>query len=203
MVTQRYKSITMLIALYALLTLSSILATGCAQPEPVDEASLYVREIDGEAFTAEQVREVSGGLALHRDGDAYECSMCHEGFSNDPNLKPLEGEHADLVFDHGLNTDCLSCHNPTNSDAFLNHDGTELASDQSTMLCSKCHGVVFRDWEKGLHGRMSSVWNASFGERKNMDCIECHDPHTPGFPSMKPDPAPALSRLILQADEAE
>lgn len=203
LVAQRNSSISIVIGSYVALTLIGTIVSGCTQSAPVDDASLYVREIENEAFTVEYARETSGRLALHRDGDAYECSMCHDGFSGDPNIKPLEGEHADIDFDHGLNQSCLNCHNSSNSDAYINHEGMEIPGDQSSMLCAKCHGVTFREWEVGVHGLLSGHWDDSFGPRKKLDCVQCHDPHNPAFPVMKPDPAPIFSRFAERAKQAE
>ncbi len=165
--------------------------------------TLYVRDIASGLFDTAPVRTVDGPLRLHRDGDAYECSMCHEGYRDDPAIDPLAGEHADIVFTHGLDQHCLHCHNPSNSDVYLNHDGTEIPGDQSTQLCGKCHGVTYRDWKLGVHGRLSGYWDDAFGPRTNFECIECHDPHAPRFPSLKPDPPPIRSRFNIPAQEGE
>ena len=107
------------------------------------------------------------------------------------------------MFRHGLDQHCLHCHNPSNSDVYLNHDGTEIPNDQSTQLCGKSHGVTYRDWKIGVHGRLSGYWDDTFGPRKNFECIECHDPHNPRFPSLKPDPPPIRSRFGIPAQEGE
>lgn len=185
-----------------LLAISTSLAA-CSRSNGTNAEALYERDVSGGIFDTAPVRDVSGPLRLHRDGDAYECSMCHEGYSGDPEIDPLKGEHADIVFTHGLDQHCLHCHNPANSDVYLNHDGTEIPGDQSTLLCAKCHGVLYRDWKIGVHGRRSGFWDSSFGPRPNLDCIQCHDPHAPRFPLMKPDPPPTLSRFSAGIPEKD
>lgn len=191
------------IRLWAILLSSSICVGACSWLNGGETETLYVRDVSGGIFDSTPVRDVSGPLRLHRDGDAYECSECHEGYLDDPEIDPLAGEHADIVFTHGLDQHCLHCHNPTNSDVYLNHDGTEIPGDQSSLLCMKCHGVTQRDWEVGVHGRITGYWDDTFGERSNLECIQCHDPHNPRFPQMKPDPPPVFSRFSVDVPQQD
>ena len=103
--------------------------------------------------------------------------------------------HANIDFDHGMNSRCLNCHNANNPDTFINHDGSEIPSDQPSDLCWKCHGPQHRDWVIGIHGRTNGHWAPQFGEQHKLDCIQCHDPHKPHFPMMAPDPSPVLTRF--------
>jgi len=59
--------------------------------------------------------------------------------------------------------------------------------NESYKLCGQCHGPKLRDWEAGIHGRRTGQWN---GEKEYLLCAHCHDPHSPKFPPMKPEPAP-------------
>ena len=68
--------------------LSSVL-TACSFQQDDTGESLYVRDIAGGLFDTAPVRTVDGPLRLHRDGDAYECSMCHDGYRDDPAIDPL------------------------------------------------------------------------------------------------------------------
>ena len=187
-----YTSRSVLVLLLPLLAL-------CCTSSDVEDESLYVRDVSAGVFDTAPVRGEPGPLRLHRDGDVYECSMCHDGYRDDPELDPLADEHSDLVMEHGLESHCLHCHNPKNSDVYLNHDGAEIPDDQSTRLCGKCHGVTYRDWQIGVHGRQNGHWDATFGERLKLQCIQCHDPHHPRFPALRPDPPPIRSRFGKQA----
>ena len=68
--------------------LSSVL-TACSRQQDDAGETLYVRDIAGDLFDTAPVRTVDGPLRLHRDGDAYECSMCHDGYRDDPAIDPL------------------------------------------------------------------------------------------------------------------
>ena len=82
--------------------------------------------------------------------------------------------------------------------------GGEIPWDQPQLLCAKCHGPVYRDWQHGSHGRTNGYWDASRGKQTRRKCIECHDPHRPPFPALQP--APVLTRCVWgrteQADHA-
>ena len=175
-------------------------AASCHEdPEAKAPPALYERDVSGGIHDTTPIRGERGPLRLHRDGDAYECSMCHEGFAGDLGDAALEGEHADITFDHGLNLFCINCHHPGNSDVFVHHDGSEIPGDEPTRLCAKCHGPHFREWTLDVHGRVSGHWAASQGEQTKLDCIQCHDPHRPKFPPMAPEPPPVLTRFDLDA----
>lgn len=174
--------------------------TSCSAPDrsPPD---LYERDLSGGIHDTTPVYPLKGTLALHRDGDAYECTMCHDELRNEMGTASLQVEHADIQYAHGLNDHCLHCHNPKNPDVFIDHDGTEIGGDQSTTLCAKCHGTTFRDWGIGIHGRENGYWDRTRGPANKLTCIECHDPHAPRFPQMKPDPPAAFTRFQAKHDE--
>jgi formate-dependent nitrite reductase cytochrome c552 subunit len=148
-----------------------------------------------EHFTTEPMRGETRVLQLHVDGDAFDCSMCHDGFSGDLQEEALEGAHANIQFDHGRNLRCLNCHNPENSDAFVSHDGSEIPGNEPTQLCAKCHGPHYRDWEYGVHGRVDGSWTNALGVEQRLDCIQCHDPHQPQFQPMAPAPSVPSTRF--------
>lgn len=181
------------LALTPLLVL--ILSPGCTKlPSPASSA-LYEREVSHGIHPIEPVRGALRPLALKVEEDSFACSMCHEGFAGDLNEAALEGAHQNITFDHGLNLRCLNCHNPANSDAYVNHDGSEIPAEQPNALCAKCHGPHFREWNLGVHGRINGVWSEDFGEQMKLACVQCHDPHKPAFDPMVPAEAPVLTRF--------
>jgi hypothetical protein len=129
----------------------------------------------------------------------FDCYLCHEKgqppplrFDADHNLIIPE-EHSNIVMGHGRhdrNNNCFNCHNETNLEVFQTLDGRELKFAESTALCGSCHGPTYRDWEAGVHGRTSGYWNLSLGAAEREDCVNCHDPHSPKFPSRQPAPGP-------------
>lgn len=63
------------------------------------------------------------------------------------------------------------------------------------MVCAKCHGPVYRDWQNGSHGRINGYWDRSRGPQTRRRCIECHDPHAPPFAPLAPAPGPSTLRM--------
>lgn len=180
---------SVLLAAVAICALSS-----CSAPDGSPDA-LYERDLSDGIHDTSPVYPLKGTLSLHRDGDAYECTMCHDEYRKETSFAAQQVEHADIEFAHGLNDHCLHCHNPKAPDVFIDHDGTEIPGDLSTMLCAKCHGTTYRDWGIGIHGREDGYWDRARGPAVKLTCIECHDPHAPKFPLMRPDPPPAISRF--------
>ncbi len=99
-------------------------------------------------------------------------------------------EHQHIKLAHGNNRFCLNCHHQTNRNVFVDYDGSEIAEADVVLLCAKCHGPVYRDWQAGAHGRRNGYWKTSLGPQTRLRCIQCHDPHQPAFRPLKPLPAP-------------
>jgi len=129
----------------------------------------------------------------------FDCYACHEKgkppqlrFDTNQNLV-VPKEHADIVMHHGSherNNNCFNCHNETNLELLQTRDKRELKLPDSTPLCGSCHGPTYRDWEAGVHGRISGHWNRSVGAYDRKNCVNCHNPHSPKFPGRKPAPGP-------------
>ncbi|HOF70644.1 MAG TPA: hypothetical protein PLV05_08485 [Verrucomicrobiota bacterium] len=128
------------------------------------------------------------GLDLIRNGWTYNCMECHRLFPAKWHYDRPMAEHQDIRLEHGNNRFCLNCHHPTNRNAFVDYDGGEIAAADVALLCGKCHGTIYRDWEAGVHGRVSGFWKADLGGKTRLRCIQCHDPHHPKFEAMKPLP---------------
>lgn len=129
------------------------------------------------------------GLDLVKLGWTYNCMECHK-LLKQPKWKydrPMV-EHQDIKLQHGNNRFCLNCHHPANRNAFVDYDGSEIKQADVVMLCAKCHGTTYRDWQAGVHGRQNGYWNKEMGESTKLRCIQCHDPHHPVFQPMKPLP---------------
>lgn len=138
------------------------------------------------------------GLSLVRNGWSYNCMECHKliqarwHYESSQTLSHMGQspgvlqEHKDIHLEHGNNRFCLNCHHPTNRNAFVDYDGSEIAQADVVQLCAKCHGTIYRDWKAGVHGRFSGFWKVSLGERTQLRCIQCHDPHSPKVKPMAP-----------------
>jgi len=121
------------------------------------------------------------------------CATCHT-------TKPSNGEarlgvpsslfHQGLVGKHG-NLTCVSCHNTSDGYSSLRlADGKSVPFTEVMRLCAQCHGPQFRDYVHGAHGGMSGYWDLTKGGRVRNNCIECHDPHSPKYPTVAPARGP-------------
>jgi hypothetical protein len=126
------------------------------------------------------------GLDLVRNGWTYNCMECHKLFPAKWHYDRPVNEHKDIQLDHGNNRFCLNCHHPANRNAFVDYDGAEIAEVDVVQLCAKCHGTIYRDWKAGVHGRENGFWKIELGDQTKLRCIQCHDPHSPKFKSMRP-----------------
>ena len=116
------------------------------------------------------------------------CSTCHT--TRAPNLenrKPsdLKQFHQDMPMAHGELT-CYACHNPNDSDTLRLADGSVVAYTDVMNMCAQCHGFQAKKYARGFHGGMTGYWDLSRGGRVRNNCIDCHDPHVPKFPTMQP-----------------
>lgn len=129
----------------------------------------------------------------------FSCYVCHEK-NQPPQLKYDEQhrlivpeEHENIVMNHGShdrNNNCFNCHNEQNLETFHIRDGRDLGFVESSTLCGSCHGPTYRDWEAGAHGRISGYWDRTKGPASRLDCVNCHNPHSPGIPARAPAPGP-------------
>lgn len=125
----------------------------------------------------------------------YRCSDCHRIIPSPAETDRKLTQHKEIQLEHGLNTRCFNCHHRTNRDAFVDDYGNEIPWDQPQLLCAKCHGPVYRDWQHGAHGRTNGYWDTSRGTQTRRKCIECHDPHRPPFQPLVPAPGPHTLRM--------
>jgi len=138
-------------------------------------------------------------LRKGEDVSDFDCYTCHDK-KNPPPLRYdakhvliVPKEHSDIVMGHGRNNRnnlCFNCHDETNLELLQTRDGRELKLSESTPLCGSCHGPTYRDWDAGAHGRTSGYWNRQLGAITRQDCVSCHNPHAPDFPSRHPAPGP-------------
>ncbi|OGS40677.1 MAG: hypothetical protein A2506_13035 [Elusimicrobia bacterium RIFOXYD12_FULL_66_9] len=126
--------------------------------------------------------------------DGAPCSSCHEG------TEPLQGNpvekgsfHDKIELKHGRNRHCFNCHHRLQPANFSDYDGTPIKLADIQLLCAKCHGTTYRDWNNGAHGRRSGYWDASKGKFKTVVCIACHNPHWPIFKPMEAAAAPHVN----------
>ncbi|MBK8476144.1 MAG: hypothetical protein IPL39_07455 [Opitutaceae bacterium] len=144
--------------------------------------------------------------ALNHGGEPVPvaCATCHT--TRTPNLALRAGEdlkefHQGLAYQHGAQS-CLSCHNATNYDTLRRADGTSVDYPRVIELCAQCHGPQYRDFRAGAHGGMTGHWDLACGPRERNTCVDCHDPHAPAFPKVRPVFAPIDRGAVQQAQRA-
>ncbi len=125
----------------------------------------------------------------------FHCNECHRSVPTPHAAGQEVTQHADVEMAHGINSRCLNCHHPVNREAFVDDYGKEIPWDQPQLLCAKCHGPVYRDWQHGSHGRINGYWDLSRGVQVRLKCVECHDPHHPPFPPIASAPGPKTLRV--------
>jgi cytochrome c1 len=152
-------------------------------------------------FTNTATVRMSAAELIRTGGDTsgQTCYACHDEKKRvELHLKAdgkviLPKEHEDIVMQHGRNNRndlCFNCHDSDKIDMLRTRDGRRLKIEEGAQLCGSCHGPTYRDWEAGIHGRRSGIWDQKLGSVVRQDCTSCHDPHAPAFPSMKPAPGP-------------
>ena len=153
------------------------------------------------SYTSNATTRVSYAQLVEAKADLsdFDCYVCHERnkpptlrFDEQHNLI-VPKEHSDIVMGHGShnrNNLCFNCHDENNLETFQTRDGRSLKLSESTPLCGSCHGPTYRDWEAGAHGRTSGYWNRQLGPITRVDCVSCHNPHSPPFPPRHPAPGP-------------
>ncbi len=121
------------------------------------------------------------------------CATCHTTNPSNPEARLgtlLTKFHQSLRGQHGHLT-CISCHNPDEGYASLRlADGKRLPYSEVMQLCAQCHGPQYRDYLHGAHGGMTGYWDLSRGGRERNNCVDCHHPHAPRYPTVMPARGP-------------
>jgi hypothetical protein len=133
-------------------------------------------------------RVATGRVDRHGQPIEVSCSTCHSSREPDPSQRVsghLQAFHKGLVIQHGT-LSCLSCHGGDDYDALRLADGTAVPFPEVMTLCGQCHGPQKRDYDHGSHGGMQGYWDLSKGGRTRNVCTDCHDPHAPAYPQVRP-----------------
>ena len=120
----------------------------------------------------------------------FPCNDCHSSQTPNPVRRKLVDFHEEIsdMFNHdSQNRWCLDCHDLNNRDSLRLASGKLLDFKESYKLCGQCHGDKLRDWKVGVHGRRIGEWN---GKKEYFLCVSCHNPHSPKFAQLKPEPPP-------------
>ncbi|NQU80739.1 MAG: hypothetical protein HQ543_04395 [Bacteroidetes bacterium] len=189
--TLKDKNYRLGIILFALFALAVIISYGCDKNK--QEISNVKKEVP-EKLKVESNKEIAVEAPPFTEG-IFPCMDCHIDFESDPVRRELF-MHDDIsaIFDHDSeNRWCLDCHDMNSRDSLKLASGKLLDFKESYKLCGQCHGEKLRDWKIGVHGKRTGDWN---GEKKYYLCVHCHNPHSPKFKPIKPEPPPIRQEEI-------
>jgi hypothetical protein len=132
------------------------------------------------------------------DDEYFPCSDCHEDEPADPVRRELD-EHDNIVLAHG-DLWCLDCHQSDQRDLLHLSDASPVEMKESWRLCTRCHAKKIPDWRAGVHGKRTGSWR---GPKEYRTCVFCHDPHSPLFKQLEPEPPPLQAHEIQVRIHAE
>ena len=116
---------------------------------------------------------------------SYACTECHSKPLNSMVSEDTKKAHWDIELVHAAPDamNCITCHNGEDLDNLKSLTGSSVDFNLSHRLCSQCHAPQFEDWKGGAHGKQIGGWAPP---RTSMTCVNCHNPHKPGFDSRWP-----------------
>ncbi|MBX3272502.1 MAG: hypothetical protein KF729_19745 [Sandaracinaceae bacterium] len=157
--------------------------------DPPGEPTGQVR-ISAPAWLDSLATEVTGtdGTPLR-----LRCESCHalspSGAALPASAEEAGAPHTGLEVEHGTLA-CASCHDSERPDRLRLASGHVAPMREAMLLCAQCHGTQHRDYQHGAHGGMQGYWDLSRGDRVRNHCVECHAPHRPAYPRLRPLPPP-------------
>lgn len=116
---------------------------------------------------------------------SFECIECHTEPLNKLKNKDIKKAHWDISLNHanGETMNCATCHKGNDMNNLKTLTGKHVDFNLSHKLCSQCHSTQFEDWKGGAHGKRIGGWAPP---RASFTCVNCHNPHNPGFESRWP-----------------
>lgn len=147
-------------------------------------------------------REPTKTPEIENGGYTHNCVECHRVFDSRKQQSEKRVQHTDIVLRHGMNDNCMNCHARDERDKLILSSGEKLTFEQVPRLCAQCHGTLYRDWQRGTHGKTMGSWDAASGKQTRLNCNDCHDPHSPAYPGIVPLPGPNTLRMGEQSLDA-
>jgi len=170
-----------------LLTVILSFSYGCKENSSVEHKKLDTDALFG---SNDQSNEIAVSPPPFSDEYIFPCSGCHEYQETNPTRRDLVDMHEEITADFNHDNEsrwCLDCHDATHRDSLRLASGKLLKFEESYKLCGQCHGDKLRDWKVGVHGKRTGEWN---GEKEYLLCVHCHNPHSPKFKKLQPEPPP-------------
>ncbi|MCE5312146.1 MAG: hypothetical protein LLF86_03230 [Nitrospiraceae bacterium] len=123
----------------------------------------------------------------------FPCSQCHAAMPANKTERAL-AFHTEIALKHMPAGWCFNCHDEKNRDKLKLANGDLIDYNDSAKLCGQCHGATLKEWQDGVHGKRTGMWN---GKKVYENCLTCHDQHQPAFKAIKPLPAPEKPEKII------
>ncbi len=160
--------------------------------------------VDPAFFDTKPVRSPKLEANITKNGIKHTCQECHQQIEPTNIQKNFFSAHKDIELRHGENQSCRHCHSTDNKEMLVDINGAQIAFNKSQETCFKCHGLKYRDWQKGIHGKMDLYWDKNKRQdSQRPTCVSCHDPHNPAFALMQPSPAPYRYNYVDQKESLE
>ena len=178
-----------------LMTLYVVLFFGCKNRETDYNEKSKTDIVKTDSIKTQKAEEFAVEAPPFSDG-IYPCTDCHANLTPNPVRRKLVDWHDDIsaMFNHDSeNRWCLDCHDLKNRDYLRLASGKLLDFKESYKLCGQCHGEKYRDWKVGVHGKRIGEWN---GKKEYFLCVNCHNPHSPKFQELIPEPPPVRQEDI-------
>lgn len=116
---------------------------------------------------------------------SFSCIECHSKPVSQMKGTAGAKAHWNIQLDHAKSEvmNCATCHNGKNMNQLNTLTGGDVDLNLSHKVCAQCHSSQFEDWKGGAHGKKVAGWPAP---RASMTCVNCHNPHDPGFDTRWP-----------------
>jgi hypothetical protein len=178
------------------MTLFIVMLFGCNNKDSDNRETNTVNIENAESKKPVQAQEYAVEAPPFSDG-TFPCTDCHANFAPNPKRRALVDWHTeiDAIFNHDSeNRWCLDCHDLNKRDSLKLASGKLLDFKESYKLCGQCHGEKLRDWKVGVHGKRTGYWD---GKKEYLLCVNCHNPHSPKFQEITPEPPPMRQDSIF------
>ena len=174
---------------FILSSLILVIFLGCSKSKTIEKKVQIEKEV-----RTESNHEIAVAPPPFSEG-IFPCSECHAEMEVNTERRELwMHEEITGIFDHDEeNRWCLDCHNANDRDYLKLANGKLVDFKESYKLCGQCHGNKLRDWKVGVHGKRTGEWN---GKKQYLLCPSCHNPHSPKFKQIKPEPPPVRQEDI-------
>ena len=113
---------------------------------PTSEATLLPRE---RISTQPRRQTIGDPPKIMINGFERTCVDCHALFPAGSGGTGGRMQHQHVKLNHGINDQCGNCHDLKDMNRLVLYTGESIPYSDVPQLCQKCHGPVFKDWQRG------------------------------------------------------